>query len=330
MTDALVLGATGHIGAHVVRALLAEGHRVRAAYRSQRYLCVLEGLAVERVRVDLEEPERALPAALEGCRWVFHAAGYYPGRRERPEEVLRRGVESTRRVLEVIRRAGPERIVFTSSSATIRAVPGRAATEEDPEPWPPSEWRNLYSRVKIAMEQEALRAAREGMPVVVVNPSLCIGEYDAHAFSGRAVLAFAKYRVPWVTDTLFNIVYTGDVGIGHARAAGRGRVGERYLLAGENLPLREFAPIVAEEAGVPAPRWRMPYAMAVVAGAAAEGWAWLTGKPPLFTRQEAARTRTGHPLDGSKAARELGVPRTPAREAVRRAVAWFKEAGVLR
>lgn len=330
MSDALVLGATGHIGAHVVRALLAEGHRVRAAYRNERYLSVLEGLGVERVRVDLEEPGRELPVALEGCRWVFHAAGYYPGQRDRPEEALRAGAESTCRVLEVIRRAGPERVVFTSSSATIRAVAGRPATEEDPEPWPPSEWKNLYSRVKIVMEQEALRAARDGMPVVVVNPSLCIGEHDAHAFSGRALLAFAKYRVPWVTETVFNIVYTGDVGVGHLRAAERGRLGERYLLTGENLSLREFARIVAEEAGVPAPRWRMPYPLAMAAGVLAEGWGWLTRKAPLFTRQEAARVRTGHPVDGSKAVRELGMPQTPVREAVRRAVAWFKEEGILK
>ncbi len=330
MTDALVLGATGHIGAHVVRALLAGGHRVRAAYRNERYLRVLEGLDVERVRVDLEEPGGQLPAALKGCRWVFHAAGYYPSRRERPEEAVRKGAESARRVLEAIRRAVPERVVFTSSSSTVRAVPGRAATEEDSESWPPAEWRNLYARVKIVMEQEALRAARSGMPLVIVNPSLCIGEYDAHAFSGRALLAFGKYRVPWVTETVFNIVYTGDVGVGHLRAAERGRAGERYLLTGENLSLREFARIVAEEAGVPAPRWRMPYPMAMAAGALAEGWAWLTGKAPFFTRQEAARVRRGHPLDGSKAARELGVPQTPVKEAVRRAVAWFRQEEVLR
>lgn len=330
MAHALVLGATGHIGAHVVRALLAEGHRVRAAYRDERYLPVLEGLDVERVRVDLEEPQRELPPALEGCGWVFHAAAYYPGRRERPEQAIRQGEESTRRILEVIAGARPQRVVFTSSSATIRAVPGRPATEEDSEPWPPTEWRSMYSRVKIAEERMALQAARGGTPVVVVNPSLCIGEYDARAFSGRAVLAFAKYRVPWVTETIFNIVYTGDVGIGHLRAAERGRVGERYLLTGENLSLREFAALVAAEAGVPAPRWRMPIGLAVAAGTLSEGWGWLTRRAPLFTRQEAARARTGHALDGSKAVRELGVPRTPVKEAVRLAVGWFRQQGVLK
>ena len=330
MTDALVLGATGHIGAHVVRALLAGGHRVRAAYRNESYLPVLDGLEVERVRVDLEEPERQLPAALEGCRWVFHAGGYYPSGRPRPAEAIHRGEESTRRTLEVIRRFGPERVVFTSSAATIRSVPGRLATEEDPETWPPSEWRSLYSRVKIAMEREALRAARGGLPVVIMNPSLCIGEYDAHAFSGRALLAFAKYRVPWVTETFFNIVYTGDVGIGHVRAAECGRVGERYLLTGENVSLPQFAAMAAAEAGVPAPCWRMPHALAMAAAVGVEGWAWISRREPLFTRAEVRRVRRGYPLDGSKAVRELGVPQTPVREAVRRAVAWFREQGTLK
>lgn len=330
MTDALVLGATGHIGAHVVRALLAGGYRVRAAYRSERYLPVLDGLEVERVRVDLEDPERQLGPALEGCRWVFHAAGYYPGRREKPEEAIRRGAESARRVLEAIRKAGPERVVFTSSASTIRAVEGRAANEGDPEPWPPEGWKSLYSRVKIVMEREALEAARGGLAVVIVNPALCIGEYDARAFSGRAVLAFAKYRVPWVTETLFSFVYTGDVGIGHLRAAERGRVGERYLLTGENLSLKEFAAMAAKEAGVPPPRWEMPQGIAMAAGALAEGWAKLTGTEPFFTRQEVRRVRKGYPLDGSKAVRELGVPQTPVKEAVKRAVAWFRAQGMLK
>lgn len=330
MTDTLVLGATGHIGAHVVRALLAEGHRVRAAYRSERYLRVLDGLDVERVRLDLEDPERGLPEALEGCRWVFHAAGYYPGGRERPEEAVRKGAESARRALEAIRRAGPERVVFTSSTAVIRPAEGRAADEGDAEGWPPSGGRNLYARVKIVMEQEALRAARGGLPVVIVNPSVCVGEYDARAFSGRIVLAFAKYRIPWVTDALFNVVYTGDVGVGHLRAAERGRPGERYLLAGENLTLREFAGIVAEETSVPPPRWTMPRGLAMAAAAGAELWAWATRRAPFFTRQEAARARRGYALDGSRAVRELGMPRTPVKEAVRRAVAWFRQERILK
>ena len=329
MAQALVLGATGHIGAHVVRALLAEGHGVRAAYRNEKYIGVLQGLEVERVRVDLDRPEQ-LDRALQGCSWVFHAAGYYPSNREPRERAIQTGIESTRRILRQIRDAGAKRIVFTSSAATIRAAAGKAADEEDAEVWPLTHWRHLYSTVKIAMEQEALAAARAGAPIVIVNPSLCIGEYDAHAFSGRSVLAFARYRLPFYTETSFNVVYTGDVGVGHVRAAERGRTGERYLLAGRNVTLKEFGTIVTRELKLPPPRWPVPYAGLYLAACVLEWSGRLTGRQPLFTREEVRRVRGGYRLDNSKAVRELGLPQTPPEVAVQRAVQWFQQQGLLR
>lgn len=328
MARAVVLGATGHIGAHVVRALLAEGHTVRAAYRSERYLSVLEGLPVERVRVDLDQP-KGLNGLLKGYDWIFHTAGYYPSSREDRKAAIDRGVQSTQRILQEIGRAAPRRVVFTSSAATIRAVADRPADESDAEPWPLTAWRSLYSSVKIAMEQEALKAFRQGLPVVVVNPALCIGEYDAHAFSGRAVLAFAKHRIPWYTETLFNVVYTGDVGVGHVRAAEKGRLGDRYLLTGSNIRLKEFAQVVCRQIGRRPPGWELPYPLALAAGGVAEAIGWLTGKDPLFTRQEVRRVRRGYALDGAKAIREFGMPQTPVEEAVRRAIAWFRKEGML-
>lgn len=328
MALALVLGATGHIGAHVVRALLAEGHQVRAAYRTERHLTGLDGLPVERVRVDLDTLE-GLRDALDGCAWVFHAAGYYPGFRDRRTEALARGISSTRRILEVIRQARPQRVVFTSSAATIRRVPGRDATEEDAEPWPLENWRPLYATVKIAMEQEVLRASRDSMPAVIVNPSLCLGEYDARPFSGRAILAFAKHRIPFYLEHRFNAVYTGDVGVGHVRAAERGRLGERYLLTCRNLSLKEFADLVAAAAGVPPPRWRLPYGVASGAAWLSEAVAWLTRTEPLLPRQAVHTTRMGQRLDGSKARRELSLPQTPIEEAIRRSLAWFRRHGYL-
>lgn len=309
MAKALVLGATGHIGAHVVRALLARGYAVRAAYRSEKYLSALDGLPVERAKVDLDHPEE-LREALRGCSWVFHAAGFYPSNRQPREEAIRTGIESVRRDLEEIRRAGSERVVFTSSAATF------------------IESSSLYAAVKIAMEQEALRAAGAGLPVVIVNPSLCIGEYDARVFSGRSVLAFAKYRPRWYTETSFNVVYTGDVGVGHVRAAEVGRVGERYLLAGQNVSLKEFGSLACRELGLPPPRWKIPPAVAYLAACGVELFSAVTGREPLFTREEARRIRGGYRLDGG-AVRELGLPQTPPAEAIRRAVAWFKQHGML-
>jgi dihydroflavonol-4-reductase len=328
MTRALVLGATGHIGAHIVRALLAEGHTVRAAYRSERFLHVLDALPVERVRVDLASLE-GLPEALDGCRWVFHAAGDYPGPRERRDEAVARAVRTTRRVLQSFRQAAPARIVFTSSAATIRRVPGRLATEQDAEPWPSEERRPLYATVKIAMEHEVRQAVGEGLPVVIVNPSVCIGEYDAHCFSGRAVLLFATHRLPCYLDCVLNAVYTGDVGIGHVRAAQRGGIGERYLLAGRNVALRDFAALVARKAGVAPPRWRVPYRLAISAAAASELMARLTGGEPLLPRSAIHTARQGPGLDAAKARTELALPQTPLEDAVARALAWFKSHGYL-
>ena len=328
MARALVLGATGHIGAHIVRALLAERHEVRAAFRSERFLPGLDGLPVERVRVDLDSLD-GLREALSGCDWVFHAAGYYPGFHARRERALARGIESTRRVLDSLRGASPSRVVFTSSAATIRRVPGRLADEADAEPWPLTSWRPLYATVKIAMEHEALAAARAGLPIVIVNPSLCVGEYDAHSFSGRAILAFAKYRVPCYVDHEFNAVYTGDVGLGHVRAAERGRLGERYLLTARNVTLRAFAELVAREAQVPPPRWRVPYRAALAAALASECIGMLTKREPLLPRAAVHTMRMGQRLDGTKALRELSLPQTPLEEAIRRALAWFRAHGYL-
>lgn len=323
MTCALVLGATGHIGAHIVRALLAEGHQVRAAYRSGRYLHLLDGLPVERVRVDLDTLD-GLREALDGCAWVFHAAGYYPGFTAQRAWAITRGIESTRRVLEEVARARPSRVVFTSSASTIRRVPGRLATEQDAEPWPLRESRPLYAAVKIAMEREVLRAAGEGMPVVIVNPSVCIGEYDAHCFSGRAVLVFAKARMPFYIEYMLNAVYTGDVGVGHVRAAERGRLGERYLLAGHNVALKDFASMVARATGAPPPRWRVPYGLALAVSAASELLARMAGTEPLLPRSAVESSRQGPGLDATKAKTELGLPQTPLNEAIGRAVAWFQ------
>lgn len=299
MSRALVLGATGHIGAHVVRALLARGYTVRAAYRTPRYLSVLDGLPVERVQLDLDRPD-GLPQALRECETVFHCAGYYPRLLSPRAPAIARGIAQIQRVCEMLAAANLRRVVYTSSAATIAPRLGRLSTEENAEPWPLPRRRPRYATVKVAMEHEVRRYAQRGLPVVIVNPSLCLGEYDAHAFSGRLLLWFAKRRLPICPEMYFNVVYTGDAGFGHVAAAERGRTGERYLLATENLSLLDLARLVAGEAGVEPPRWQVPVP-------------WLT--------------RYAQRLDGSKARRELGMPATPAHEAVRRSLAWFRQQG---
>ena len=328
MPRALVLGATGHIGAHIVRALLAEGHQVRAAYRSERFLSVLEGLPVERVRVDLDTLA-GLPEALQGCDWVFHAAAYYPGARTRRKPAVAYGIASTQRVLRAIHAAAPSRVVLTSSAATIRQVSGRRATEEDAETWPLDGPRSLYATVKIAIEHEMRRAVDAGLPGIIVHPSICIGEYDSHALSGRLVLAYAARRLPCYLDWIVNVIYTGDVGVAHVRAAERGRVGERYLLTARDMPLRAFAELAAAAAGVPPPRWRLPYGVALSASWMSELLGWLTRTEAQLPRPVVHAARTEQRLDGTKAVRAFGLPETPIEEAVRLAVGWFSAHGYM-
>jgi dihydroflavonol-4-reductase len=323
---AVVLGATGHIGSHIVRALLEEGHEVRAAYRREAFLGVREGLPVERVRVDLDTGE-GLEGAVQGCEWVFHAAGYYPRGCARREEAVAHAQAVTRRVFERMRQAAPSRVIFTSSAATIRRIPGRFVDERDTESWPVDGWRPLYATVKIAMEHEALQAVAEGLPVVVVNPSVCIGEGDAHAFSGQLVLAFAKRRCPFYADMRFNAVDTRDVGRVHVCAAARGRVGERYLATGREISLQAFGALTAQAAGVPAPRWRLPQGVLRGVAALSEVMAWPTGREPPLSRRVVREIWRVQALSGRKAAEELGVTPGPVEEAIRRAVAWFRANG---
>jgi len=216
-----------------------------------------------------------------------------------------------------------------SSAATIQRIPGRVATEDDAETWPITEWRPLYSTVKVAMEHEAMRAARNGLPLVVVNPSVCIGEYDAHLFSGRIILTFVKQRIPFYVNHTLNAVYTGDVGVGHLRAAERGQIGQRYLLANQNISLRECAELATQEASLPPPRICVPYRLALAAAIASEGISWITRREPLLPRQAVHASRAIQQLDSSKAVRELGLPQTPIDEAIRRALGWFRAHGYL-
>ena len=321
---AVVFGATGHIGAHVVRALLARGYAVRATYRNPRYRLLLEDLPVEAVPVDLDEPSR-VASVVDGCPFVFYCAGYYPRWTDHRLQAIARGLAQVRRVFDVLRSHPAQRIVYTSSASTIAPRPGRASTEADGESWPLAHWRPLYATVKTAMEHEVLRYAQAGLPVVIVNPSVCIGEYDAHAFSGRLVLLFARGTVPVYLEHHLNAIYTGDVGVGHVVAAERGQVGARYLLAAHNVSLLDFARLVAEEAGVRPPRWRVPYPLARTAAVATELIAAATRTEPLLSRGVLEAARIGQRLDAASARRDLDLPQTPLDEAIRRAVGWFRQ-----
>ena len=277
MTKALVLGATGHIGAHVTQQLVNAGVQVRTLCRVPQRLGVLEFLDVEIMLGAIEDRD-ILRRAMDGCQWLFDCAGYYPGFSETKEQAVAQGIAHVTAVMDVARDARVERIVFTSSTSAIGRVHGRPATEDDYEPWPLKQPRPLYGTVKLAMEEEARRYARDGAPVVIVNPSFCVGEYDRKPFSGKLLLMYARRTLPLYMDHQFNVVYTGDVGRGHVLAAQHGRVGERYILGGHNTTLQVFAELVAREAGVPPPRIKIPFWMALGVGYLSEAAAKLDRK----------------------------------------------------
>lgn len=339
MPRALVLGATGHIGAHAARAFLARGYSVLATYRNPRYRFLLDDLArdagrsaIEAVQLDLDEPA-ALARLADRCDVVAHCGGYYPRWTDRREPALRRAVRQVDGVFEALKTGRPGRVVYVSSAATIRSRTVRPATEKDREPWPPAEpsdWRPLYGTAKAAMEAAVLRHAEAGVPVVIVNPSICIGEYDAHAFSGKLLLLFAQGRIPVYVEHSINVIYTGDVGEGIASAAERGRLGERYLLSHRNMTVRDFAGLAARAAGVAPPRWALPYPVGWAAAAMTDLLALATGREPLLSvRALRLSQRTHHWLDSHKAQQELGLPQTPIETAVDRALGWFRQHGHL-
>ena len=324
---AVVLGATGHIGAHVVRALLEGGHTVRATYRNPAYRFVLEGLPVEQRQADLDDPA-AVRQAVDGCAWVFHCAAYYPKFTERRDRAVERGLAQIARVYEVLADTRPERVVYTSSAATIAPQRDRPSTEADLEPWPLAHWRPLYATVKVAMEYAVLRYADRGVAVTTVHPSLCLGEYDAHPFSGRLLLLLAR-GLPVYLEHHFNAVYTGDVGVGHVLAAERGAPGAHYLLADRDISMRVLAELVARQRGMRPPRWALPYPVALAAAAATEVVAAVTGREPLLPLRAVQMTRHRQWVDGSRSRHALGLPHTPLEDAIRRALKWFEAHGYL-
>ncbi len=312
----LVLGATGAIGAHVVRACLARGWEVRALARRGSARTNLAGLPLEVAEGDLREP-RALASAFEECHAFVHAAGFYPAAGMSPAAAIEAGLASVGGVLEAAASAGVSRGAYVSSATTL-AAGGHARAP------------GAYRQAKAAMERLALDRARGGLPLVVVNPTLCLGEYDRKPTSGRLVLEVAEGRMPFYLEAPVNVVYSGDVGRGIAAALVGGRPGERYLLAGDDTSVGWLVRQIAYEAGVRPPRLRAPFLLARAAAPFLDAAARARGAQG-FARVGVDLVWASRRFDGSAAARELDLPEpTPAVETVRRAVRWFREAGMLR
>ncbi|MEE8187841.1 MAG: hopanoid-associated sugar epimerase [Kiloniellales bacterium] len=326
----LVTGATGFVGSAVARALLARGEAVRVLARPGGDRRNLAGLSVELAEGDLHD-RASLERACHGCDALYHVAADYRFWVPKPEEIYEANVGGTRRLMEAASAAGVARIVYTSSVATLGLNPdGSPADEETPSGL--SHMIGHYKRSKFLAEEEVKRLVREqGLPAVIVNPSTPIGPRDIKPTpTGRLIVEAASGRIPAFVDTGLNIVHVDDVAAGHLLAFERGRLGERYLLGGQNMALREILAEVARLCGRRPPRLRLPHGLVLPVAYAAEAWARLSrGGEPFVTLDGLRMARKRMFFSSAKAESELGYKSRPPQEALGDAVHWFREAGYL-
>jgi len=319
---ALVTGASGFLGWHVARTLLERGYRVRALCRPASQIRELE---LERVTGDLRDPA-SLARAAAGCELAFHVAADYRLWSRRPEELYASNVEGTRHLLEAAERAAVERIVYTSTVGCIGMPKDRLGDETTPVGI--EDMSGHYKRSKWLAEQVALEKARAGLPVVIVNPTAPIGDHDWKPTpTGKILVDFLRNKLPAFVDTGLNLVDVRDTAAGHLLAAEKGRPGERYILGCENLTLEQILGRLATLSGKPAPRTKLPYAVAYATGVATTAWANLTGKPPLAPLEGVRMARKKMFVTHAKASRELGFSPGPVDGALARAIDWFRTNG---
>lgn len=324
LMKALVTGATGFVGAAVARALVRTGVEVRVLARSDSDLQNLDGLPVERSAGDLRDPA-SLRKAVSGCRHLYHVAAHYALWARDPSIFYDINVTGTRNLLHAAREAGVERTVYCSTIGAIGLPPGGGLGTENT-PVSLAQMAGHYKRSKYLAEQEVQKLAKEGLPVVIVNPSAPVGECDVKPTpTGQVIVDFMKGRMPAYIETGMNIIDVDDVATGHLLAMEKGRQGERYILGSKNLMLREVFEILSTLTGLQAPAIKLPRA-AVLPLAYLNHWlANLTGRPPRIPLEGVKMAKYKMHYDCSKAVRELGLPQNPPDVALEKAVRWFRD-----
>src|ERR1700720_4585265 len=321
---ALVTGATGFLGTHVARVLAEQGAGLRLLVRPTSNLKNLEGLHAETAMGDLRDAA-SLEKAMSGCEVVFHVAADYRLWVQDPAEMYRSNVEGTRAILQAARKNGVRCVVYTSSVATVGFTGNGHPADED-SPVSLADMIGHYKRSKFMAEQVALEAGRGGMHVVLVNPTTPIGEQDVKPTpTGRIVVDFLKRKFPAYVETGLNLVDVRECARGHITAMEKGNSGERYILGGENLTLKQILDKLAAISGLPSPTLKLPYFVAYVAGALDQTVSsLLTGREPRATVETVRMGKKKMWASSGKAERELGWKILPADNALRRAVEWFR------
>jgi dihydroflavonol-4-reductase len=324
---AFITGATGFVGSHVARVLAEQGADLRLLIRSSSDPRNIQGLNADRVVGDLRDPA-SVEKAMAGCDVVFHVAADYRLWVREPEQMYRANVEGTRAILAAARKNGVRRVVYTSSVATMGFTSnGRPADEDSPVSL--GNMIGHYKRSKFMAEEVALEAGRSGMDVVVVNPSTPVGEQDIKPTpTGRIVVDFLKKKFPAYVDTGLNLVDVTECARGHVAALEKGRSGERYILGGENLTLKQILDKLAAITGLPSPKVRVPYVVALAAGVVDEVVTGrILGREPRATIDAVRMGRKKMFVSCAKAERELGWTTVPVDDALRRAADWFQANG---
>ena len=326
-----ITGASGFVGSAVLRRLVEERHTVVALVRASSNRSNLAGLPVEIVTGDLTDPD-SCAAALAGCDCVFHVAADYRLWVPKPAEMYESNVTGTRNLMLAALKAGVERIVYTSSVATL-GLNSDGVPADESTPVSLSDMIGHYKRSKFLAEVEVKRLVEEqNLPAVIVNPSTPVGPRDIRPTpSGRVIIDAASGRIPAYVDTGLNLISVDDVAVGHLLALNRGRVGRRYILGGQNMTLREFLTQVAIIANQSPPKVRLPQSLVLPIAYFAEGWARLTESgEPLITVDGVKLSKKKMFFSSERAVRELGFRPGPVEEALRNAVNWFRQNNYLR
>jgi len=324
-----VTGASGFIGSAVVRALLGSGFAVRALVRPSSPRTNLDGLQIEIAEGDMRDPE-VVGRAATGARYVLHIAADYRLWARNPQQIMHNNIEGTRVVMQAAKAAGAERIVYTSSVATLKAAEvGGPANETNT--LAEQEAIGSYKRSKVAAERivEAM-IVKQRLPAVIVNPTAPVGPRDLRPTpTGRIIVEAASGRMPAFIDTGLNLVHVDDVAAGHVAALRHGRLGERYILGGENMTLAEMLARIARLVGRRPPRLRLPRQLIYPLAYAAEAAARITDREPFVTLDGLRMAKVRMFFSSGKAEQELGYKARPAEAAISDAVQWFRGAGYI-
>ena len=327
---ALVTGATGFVGANVARELLERGRSVRVLARASSDRANIHGLDVEVVTGDLRD-RTAVEGAVRGCDEVYHVAAEYTFWSPDPDAVFASNVVGTRNVMDACLEHHVGRVVYTSTVGTI-GLGGNAPPDvprDENSPLAKDQLTGTYKRSKFEAERAALEYVARGLPLVVVNPSAPVGPWDRKPTpTGKIIVDFMRGKMPAFLDTGLNIVHVRDVAVGHVLAAERGRIGERYILGNANMSLAQILRTLAKLTGRKAPRVRIPFGVAYLAGLVSTAVAnRLTHSEPAVPLEAVKMARFHMYFSAAKAVRELGIPETPPENAFSDALVWFRDRG---